>query len=158
MTVSSHRFITMIVGSRRHPMRDWITQHAWQITGLSAVLVVAGLAVAMMFIVRMPEDYFVRDLRAVEGRSVIRLIRRTAKNGLALLLAIVGLLLSLPMVPGPGLLMLLMALSIADFPGKRRLELLIVRNPLVLRPANALRAWCRRRPLRLPMDHVGDAR
>ena len=149
----------MIVGSRRHTMRDWIALHAWQLTGLSALLVVAGLVAGVMLIVRMPEDYFVREPGSYAGGPpTVRLLRRVARNSLALLLALVGILLSLPMVPGPGLLMLLMALSIADFPGKRRLELFIVRNPLVLRPANALRALCRRRPLQIPMNRVDDAR
>jgi len=149
----------MIVGSRRHTMRDWLALHAWQLTALSALLFVVGLAVGAMLIVRMPEDYFVRERGSYAGgASTVRLLRRVARNSLALLLAFVGVLLSLPMVPGPGLLMVLVALSIADFPGKRRLELFILRNPLVLRPANALRALCRRRPLQIPMTRAGDGR
>ena len=138
-------------------MRDWLTHHAWQLTGVSVLLVAAGLAVATILIVRMPEDYFLRNRAASEEPpSARRILRRLSKNGLAMLLAMVGIVLSLPMVPGPGLLLLLIALSLADFPSKRRLEIRIVKNPLVLRPANTLRAMCGRRPLRLPSDGMGN--
>jgi hypothetical protein len=139
-------------------MRDWITQHVWQLTGLSALLVAVGLVVSTILVVRMPADYFVRDPAGFDSRRTAkRVVRRVVKNGLAILLALFGAVLSLPLVPGPGLLLLLIALSLADFPGKRRLELRIIKNPLVLRPANTLRALCRHPPLQLPADSVQPA-
>ena len=137
-------------------MRDWLTHHVWQLTGLSVLFVVAGLAIATILIVRMPADYFVREPTADARASGA--VGRLLRNSLAIALALVGVVLSLPLVPGPGLLLVLIALSLADFPGKRRLELRIIRNPVVLHPANSLRALCGHGPLQLPANNRGEPR
>jgi hypothetical protein len=146
-----------IMGRRQKTMRAWLTQHIWQITAFSALLIAVALAAASVLLVRMPADYFIRPpVISHSGPATIRALRRGAKNVLATIVAIVGVLMSLPLVPGPGLLLLLIALSLADFPGKRRLELRIVANPLVLRPVNKIRTFSGRRPLLLP-DRQGPA-
>ena len=136
-------------------MLDWLTQHVWWLTGFSALLFVVGLPVAALVVVRMPADYFVvrQKSAAADGRrTTLRVLRRLMKNMLGMLLLVAGVLMSLPLVPGPGLLLILIGVSLTDFPGKRALELRIVRNPLVLRPVNGLRTTCGRQPLQLPPD------
>jgi hypothetical protein len=46
---------------------------------------------------------------------------------------------SMPMVPGPGLVFLLLGISLLDFPGKKKLERQLVRRPSVMRFLNDLR-------------------
>ena len=53
---------------------------------------------------------------------------------------IVGIVLSIPGVPGQGLLTILLGVMLLDFPGKRRLELKIVSRPSVLKTVNSLRS------------------
>jgi hypothetical protein len=103
--------------------------------------------------VNMPKDYFVGDGRSSPAHKppmVVRALRRVAKNLLGLLFVATGLVLSLPLVPGPGLLLILSGLMLMDFPGKRALELRMVSKPLVLGPLNRLRAAFGRPPLNLP--------
>jgi len=129
---------------------DWVSAHVWWVTGLSVVIVAAGLLGAAVAVVRMPSDYFVRRQPSPPGGSanaMIRLLRTLLRNVVGIVLVLVGLILSLPLIPGPGLLLVLIGLSLTDFPGKRRLELWIVRTPAVLRPLNRLRTAFGRPPL-----------
>jgi UPF0716 family protein affecting phage T7 exclusion len=71
------------------------------------------------------------------------------KNLLGAVLVVVGIVLSLPGVPGQGLLTVLVGVLLLDVPGKRRLELAIVRRPAVLRTINRLRRRFGRKPLQV---------
>jgi hypothetical protein len=52
-------------------------------------------------------------------------------------------------IPGPGILTILLGVTLLDFPGKRRLELKLISRPEVLRGVNAIRARYGRPPLLL---------
>ena len=132
-------------------MLDWLKQNVWWLAGFSSLLFVVVLLVAVLFIVRMPADYFVRVRAPIADgrRSTVHWLRRVIKNIVGMILLLVGVLMSLPLVPGPGLLLILIGVSLMDFPGKRALEFQIVRNPLVLPLVNGLRTICRQRPLDL---------
>ena len=69
------------------------------------------------------------------------------KNVLGVMLVILGLLLSLPGVPGQGLLTILLGLIMIDIPGKRPLEAKIIKRPTILVAANKLRARYNKKPL-----------
>jgi hypothetical protein len=60
---------------------------------------------------------------------------------------LLGIPLILPGVPGPGLVLIVIGVSLLDFPGKRRLEQRVVGRPRVLKAINALRARFGRPPL-----------
>jgi UPF0716 family protein affecting phage T7 exclusion len=62
------------------------------------------------------------------------------KNILGVLLVVVGILLSIPGVPGQGLLTILLGIMLLDFPGKRRLEQNLLSRPQILKTINRLRA------------------
>jgi hypothetical protein len=53
---------------------------------------------------------------------------------------VLGVIMSWPGVPGQGFLVILIGLTLADFPGKRRMELWLLRQPSLLRAINSLRA------------------
>jgi hypothetical protein len=83
----------------------------------------------------------------VDRHPALRWTGLIAKNLLGLLLVLIGLGLSLPGIPGQGLLTVLVGIVLLDFPGKRRLERMIVGRPRVLRSLNRLRARFHRPPL-----------
>jgi hypothetical protein len=118
------------------------------LVGVSVASLVISVVIAGWILVRVPPDYFKGEKRSpMKNRP---LWAKILKNiGGALLIA-VGLLLSVPGVPGQGLLMVLAGLMLMDIPGKYKVE----RKILSFRPlrgaANRLRAWRGRPPLEFP--------
>jgi uncharacterized BrkB/YihY/UPF0761 family membrane protein len=110
--------------------------------GLFAATFVASLGVVSAVLVRLPATYF-RDAHArpPAGKgAIIRWVSLIFKNALGVLLILVGLLLSLPGIPGQGLLTILIGVMLLDFPGKRQIERRLISRPGVLSSVNALRA------------------
>jgi len=69
------------------------------------------------------------------------------KNIFGAILILIGAILSLPGLPGPGLLILLAGVFLLDFPGKRKLLCKILSGPSLLRSVNRLRKKFSRPPL-----------
>jgi hypothetical protein len=65
------------------------------------------------------------------------------------LLVALGIVLSLPGVPGQGLLTVLLGLMLLDFPGRRRLEQKLLSRPSIVNAINHLRARFGKEPLEL---------
>lgn len=127
-------------------LRDVFGSITWQsvLVGilLSVVTFTISLAIVSFIVVRIPPDYFhkdhPRDLFA-ERHPVVRFLGVLAKNILGVVLVVLGILMSIPGVPGQGLLTILLGIMLLDFPGKRTLEYKIVARPQVLRTINKLR-------------------
>ena len=118
------------------------------IGGVSLFTLVFSIALAGWLIVRVPPDYFKGEKRtALKNRP---LWMKILKNIGGVVLVLIGLVLSVPGVPGQGLLLVLCGLMLLDIPGKYKLE----RKILSLRPirsaANRIRAWRGRPPLEFP--------
>ena len=60
-----------------------------------------------------------------------------------------GIVLSLPGVPGQGLLTVLLGIMLLDFPGRHRLEQKLLSKPSILNSINKLRARFDKKPLEL---------
>jgi hypothetical protein len=109
---------------------------------LSVLVSVGGLAVVGFLLVRLPADYFCdsssRDFW-IDRHPVIRRTGLIVKNLFGAVLVALGVLLSLPGVPGPGLLTILIGVMLLDFPGKRRLERWLIGLPTILRTINRFR-------------------
>lgn len=121
-----------------------------------STLVTTGIVA--WFLVAIRPDYFVAGTRGLSRRITPALARGlylAGKNLLGGLLVVVGLLLSLPGVPGQGLLTIFVGILLLDIPGKRRIELAIVRRPSVLRNINRLRRRFGRAPLEVDFDVIG---
>ncbi len=118
--------------------------------GLSVVMAVATLLAIPEMIVRLPADYFAR--RPVKDwpakRPVVHLALVLVKNSLGGVLIVAGL--AMLVLPGQGLLTLLVGIMLVDFPGKRRLECWLIRRRPVRRAADWIRARRGRAPLDLP--------
>ena len=125
-------------------MNDWSSLIVGGVvTGLVFVAAaILGLVLAAFVLLKIPADYFshdrVRDFW-VGKHPFVRLAGRVLKNILAAGLIVIGGVLSLPGIPGPGLLIILFGLTLLDFPGKRRFERWLVGRPTVLRAINRLR-------------------
>jgi hypothetical protein len=122
--------------------------------GLAVALFVAGLLVStiltVLVLVLLPEDHFVRGDGVPAKRPAWAVVLLVLKNLAGLALVALGVVLSVPGVPGQGLLTIFAGLLLLDLPGKRRLELRILRRPLLRRAVDGLRARFGRPPLRLP--------
>ena len=116
---------------------------------LGLLLFAAGLVVSTLLtlgvLIYLPEDHFTRGPR--RGRGLLLSI---LKNLLGALLVAVGIVLSVPGVPGQGLLTCFAGLLLLDIPGKRRLELSVLRRPSIRPKVNALRRRFGRPQLRFP--------
>jgi hypothetical protein len=66
---------------------------------------------------------------------------------LGILLVVLGGIMALPVIPGPGILMLVLGVILLDFPGKRRLEQWLVHRATVLNAMNRLRQRYGKPPL-----------
>lgn len=105
-----------------------------------AVPVLSFLA-GVVAVLALPADYFVRPKpRVLQSRPVLRLALRIGRNAVGVLAFLVGVVMAVPLVPGPGVLFLLVGLGLVDFPGKRALQLRLLRQPRVLQSVNRMRA------------------
>jgi hypothetical protein len=104
-------------------------------------------------LVRLPADHFVRPRRtwreAWKG-SVWRKIGTATKNVAGVALLIAGGIMSIPGVPGPGLLTVLTGLYLVDFPGKLRLQRRVLQLPRLRSRIDRLRGRFGRPALQFP--------
>lgn len=118
--------------------------------GLFVVTLVGSLLVVGFLLVKLPATYF-QDFHSrdfwVDRHPVLRVAARVAKNALGVVLVAMGIVLTLPGIPGQGVLTILVGLMLLDLPGKRRLERRIVGRPRVLRAINGLRKRFGKSPL-----------
>lgn len=130
----------------------WVKEHdvvLWWVMACSAVLTVGTLLALPWVVARIPDDYFATKERLPFGEysqhPVLRWVFRIGRN----LLGVVLLLLGLVMVvgPGQGLIAILAGLLLTEFPGKRRLEMWVIRRPGLLKGINWLRVRRGRPPL-----------
>lgn len=107
-----------------------------------ASLLLSFLAIGIVM-VKIPANYFSSHYKQdfLPGSHwTVRWGATIAKNIAGVLLIILGLLLSLPGVPGQGILTILLGLIFLDIPGKRPLEARIIKRPTVRDAINNLRA------------------
>jgi len=71
------------------------------------------------------------------------------KNIAGVLLVVLGIVLSLPGVPGQGLLTVLLGVMLLDFPGRHRLEQKLLSRPSIANAINRLRGRFDKPPLEL---------
>jgi hypothetical protein len=117
-------------------------------SGLSLVLFVGSILALPWLVARLPEDYFAGDdaapsavLQRPSAVAASRLLRNVV--GVALLLAGVVML----VLPGQGLLTIIVALGLIEFRGKRALLRRLVGRPRVLSALNKIRSRADKPPL-----------
>ena len=101
-----------------------------------------NLAIVSLVLVKIPANYFSKDhSRAFlsDRPQMIRYLGVVGKNLLGALLVALGIVLSVPGVPGQGILTILLGIMLLDFPGRRGLEYKLVSRPSVFKTINKLR-------------------
>lgn len=118
----------------------------WQSVLLGVLLFLVtftiSLAIVSFIMVKIPPDYFHKDCPRdlwSDRHPAVRFLGVLAKNILGVVLVVLGVLMSLPGVPGQGILTILLGIMLLDFPGKRTLEHKLVSRPQVLKTINKLR-------------------
>jgi hypothetical protein len=109
-------------------------------------LTAGSLALVLRITLALPEDYFERPA-APRGSWTAA---RVGRNLGGLVLVLVGAVLSIPGIPGQGVLTILVGVLLLDFPQRQRLERALLGRPGVLPALNRLRARFGRPPLRPP--------
>jgi len=107
-------------------------KHAAALAGLSLATLIMTFILLPIMIMRLPADYFVeaRRPRPLSRHLVLHLLLMALKNLIGLALVILGLVLLF--LPGQGLLMSVVGLTVMNYPGKFRLERWLVLRPNVL--------------------------
>jgi hypothetical protein len=133
-------------------MFESIQAHETAIIWIAVASLVAFIATLMAvpwLIVRIPSDYFAhrRRLRkqGPRRRVVVRWALLIGKNLLGCLLIAAGI--AMLVLPGQGMLTILLGFVLMDLPGKYRFERWIVAHPPVFRSINRLRQRAGRAPL-----------
>ncbi|MEX2524423.1 MAG: PGPGW domain-containing protein [Gammaproteobacteria bacterium] len=110
---------------------------------ISLITFIGTLIVVPWLIVRIPTDYFAPEKRQPapwsDQHPAIRWILLIAKNLFGAILVVMGI--AMLVLPGQGLLTILIGLVLLNFPGKYRLERWLVLRRPILRAVN----WLRRR-------------
>ena len=111
-----------------------------------------SIALVSYLLVRLPVTYFQHSHPRefwTDRRRTTRWAGLVGKNILGLIFVALGIIMSVPGVPGQGILTILLGVMLLDFPGKRRLEYKLVSRPKVFRTINQLRERFGRPPLLL---------
>ena len=118
---------------------------------LSIIMFIATLMIIPVLVARIPADYFLDQKRHVSRtrrvHPVVYMLWQLGKNitGALLILAGVAMLL----LPGQGILTILIGISLTNFPGKFALERRLVSQPSVFKAIN----WLRDRAGKPPLVH-----
>ncbi len=135
-------------------LSDTISNLTWQRILIGVVLFAItfsfSLGIVSVILIKLPADYFssAYDRRFWTDRHLaLRITAVIGKNILGGFLIVLGIIMSLPGVPGQGLLTILLGIMLLDFPGKDRLEQKLLHRPAIKNSINKLRARFGKPPL-----------
>lgn len=135
---------------------EWLSQFwdslTWGRIAFGTILLVLSAIISysiiVLVVVKLPANYFSSDysLGFIKGKPLwIRWGAIILKNLIGAFLIGIGVLMILG--PGPGLLTILLGLIMIDIPGKRPLEVSIIKHPAVFSAVNNLRSRYKKTPL-----------
>jgi hypothetical protein len=111
-----------------------------------------------IIVARLPADYFTRDQRPPGGHApakTLRLLGLIGKNLLGIVLILVGV--AMLVLPGQGILTILIGLMLMDIPRKRALERRLVQQLSVWQAINWIRAKAHRPALQMPASPLSPS-
>ncbi len=120
--------------------------------GIFVVSFFANLGIVSLILVKIPADHFSKSRKTkfwAGPRPWLHAAKVIGKNIGGILLVALGVVLSLPGVPGQGLLTVLLGIMLLDFPGRDRLEQKLLSKPSILNSINKLRDRFGKKPLEL---------
>jgi len=127
-------------------LSEFINSLTWR-GALIGVLVfvitfLVNLGIVSLILVKIPANYFKTSHRAKfwsGPHPALHAAKFIGKNVLGFLLVALGIVLSIPGVPGQGLLTILLGIMLLDFPGKSTLERKLLHRPEIVKGINRLR-------------------
>jgi hypothetical protein len=127
----------------------------WAIGVFSAISFVGSLIAIPIVVARLPVDHFVAPHEAADwvASSVARRLWLVLKNLLGILLIAGGLMMLV--LPGQGVLTVLLGIAVMDLPGKWKAMRALARRPEVMKALNWMRERAHKPPL-IPPPHTGD--
>ena len=133
-----------------HAVRDIVTTHPFAVVAIAVGSVVLSIGATMLALIYLPADYFREATNVTPTRHItLRVLLAVLRNVAGAILIFMGLVLSLPGVPGQGLLTILLGVMLLQVPGKRRLERRIVSIGMVQRATVRVRQRFGRPPFDL---------
>ncbi len=119
------------------------------LVALSVLMFIGSLIAIPWLIIRLPEDYFVGETRHLSKTRVyhplVYLLIRITKNIFGAVFLLMGI--AMLVLPGQGILTMLIGLSMMDFPGKYRFERFLISRRSITRAINWIRHKAKRPPL-----------
>ena len=112
----------------------------------------ANLGIVSLILVKIPANHFSKSRKTkfwAGPRPWLHAAKVIGKNIGGVLLVALGVVLSLPGVPGQGLLTVLLGIMLLDFPGRHRLEQKLLSKSSILSSINKLRGRFGKKPLEL---------
>lgn len=126
---------------------NWLRTHAlegdpWLLSLLLIIPFVATVLLVPWLLLRLPADYFLQQHRRPllwgARHPLLRFLVRLLKNLLGVVVILMGV--AMLVLPGQGLLTIVLGFLLLEFPGKYRAERWLLSRPLVLRSVNWLRS------------------
>ena len=137
-------------------LSDFVSGLTWQKLLVGALIFLASflinLGIVSFILVKLPADHFSKKRKTkfwAGPRPAIHAAKVIGKNIAGVLLVALGVVLSLPGVPGQGLLTVLLGIMLLDFPGRHRLEQKLLSKPSIVNTINRLRGRFDKPPLQL---------
>ena len=135
-------------------LSEYIPALTWSNVLIGALIFVGSflfnLAIVSLISVKLPADHFSKNRKTKfwDGPNpALHAAKVIGKNLLGIVLVALGVVLSLPGVPGQGLLTILLGVMLLDFPGRERLEQKLLSKPSIVNTINRLRGRFGKPPL-----------
>src|SRR5215510_11014797 len=135
---------------------DFFANLSWSKVLLGALVFVASffinLAIVSVILVKLPANHFSKSRKTKfwsGPHPALHAAKVIGKNVAGVLLVALGIVLSIPGVPGQGLLTILLGIMLLDFPGRQRLEQKLLCRPKVREAIDSMRRKFGKPPLQL---------
>lgn len=133
-------------------MEQWFSNETlkWISIGSGICLLLGAVAIPLI-VIKLPKNAFsnLKGAGWLEKQPVaVRIPLRLVKNILALVLVVLGI--AMLVLPGQGILAILLGVMLGDFPGKLRLQRWLLGRPKVMNSLNWLRKKFKKPPLERP--------
>jgi hypothetical protein len=139
------------------PTLEWCKTHPgilwWTFLTSIALSLLTPLAMGWA-IVQLPTDYFTRKKRPLsvwEEHPMLRPLYLVVKNLIGFILILAGI--AMLVLPGQGVLTIVVGMVLINFPGKFRLERWLATRPPVWRSLN----WLRKKATRPVLEHPKES-
>ncbi len=112
---------------------------------------IASIILIPWMVIKIPSDYFSHPKRQKylwdNHLVIVRLVFLLLKNVLGVIFVIGGI--AMLVLPGQGMLMIIVGLLFMDFPYKYKVEIWILKHTVILKYINKLRAKAKQSPLEI---------